>query len=90
MYCACATLLGANVTPPTHVVELKFLLALPYDCGKREKMDREQLLLLEEAAVNVLVSYLAKKGVGEIGMGYSFNFWMSFCSLSVPTFSCIK
>ena len=47
---------------PTHPrVELKFPQVLRYDCSKRQKMDREQLLLLEEAAVNVLVSYLAEK-----------------------------
>lgn len=61
LMCACATLLGATALVPTHPrVGLKFLRS---DCGKlvngREKMDREQLLLLEEAAVHVLVSYLA-------------------------------
>ena len=53
---------------PTHPrVELKFLLR-----GKREKMDREQLLLLEEAAVNVLVSYMAEKEGWRGGHGIFF------------------
>lgn len=87
VHCACATVLGANgnvhVTPPTHVLSSNFFrLCVTTARGKREKMDREKLLLLEEAAVNVLVSYLAEKtGVER----WAWDILLIFWCYSVPS-----